>query len=70
MNNEIQEKITAQRKFCKTNESLKCFDYEPFAPNDGVCYNCRKQIYDKITLESASKFLVTGCPHCHRSYCE
>ena len=23
-----------------------------------------------ITLEKASKELVTGCPHCNRSYCD
>ena len=49
-----------------------------FAPKSGICYKCRKQIYEKfvhkngittgITVEDA-KSLVTGCPHCHRSYC-
>jgi len=23
-----------------------------------------------ITVEKASKELVTGCPHCHKSYCD
>jgi len=23
-----------------------------------------------ISLEKASKELITGCPHCHRSYCD
>jgi len=23
-----------------------------------------------ITVEEAGKSLVTGCPHCHRSYCD
>jgi len=81
---EINECIEAQRKF------------EPhFAPSDGVCFRCHKNIYqnfgwkdegysrklagldgeevDRITgisLEKASSQLITGCPHCNRSYCD
>ena len=41
-----------------------------FAPVSGVCYRCHKNIYseDGISVEQASKELVTGCPFCHRSY--
>ena len=43
-----------------------------FAPNDGRCWNCRSQIYAEggIDVERASNTLVTGCPFCHRSYCD
>jgi hypothetical protein len=82
---EINECIEAQRKF------------EPhFAPSDGVCFRCHKNIYQNIgwrkqdlwtrtqvclddsevnyvtgiPLERASSQLITGCPHCNRSYCD
>ena len=43
-----------------------------FAPHDGRCWNCRSQIYAEggIDVEQASNTLVTGCPFCHRSYCD
>jgi len=65
----------AQSKLIKEKE----FPY--FPPSTGVCYSCGKNIYEAIksphgyystgiTVESAGKGLITGCPHCHRSYCD
>lgn len=56
--------IEAQSKLCKDKK------FPHFAPHDGKCYRCGKQIYDKITLERASSDLITGCPQCGRSYCD
>jgi hypothetical protein len=55
--------------------------YPDFAPSNGICYSCKRQIYSAIIhnngdyttgidLEKATKELVTGCPHCNRSYCD
>lgn len=51
-----------------------------FAPNDGRCYHCGRNIYEPvkrkdgtetgITVEAAGKTVVTGCPHCNYSFCE
>jgi hypothetical protein len=69
----VQESIAAQRKFCEQE------GYPHFAPRSGVCYRCRRNIYELsnhrgfetgIDVESAAKELVTGCPHCNRSYCD
>lgn len=49
-----QEKLTAELKV------------PHFAPYNGICWACHQQIYE---LESGTSF-VTGCPHCHRSYCD
>ncbi|WP_094603438.1 hypothetical protein SPSIL_014880 [Sporomusa silvacetica DSM 10669] len=83
----------AQAKYCKEN----CDPH--FAPESGVCWSCRKDIYQNygwtnkgefpfsqrigvskdgeqvdfitgISLEKAGSELVTGCPHCNRSYCD
>ena len=37
-----------------------------FAPSSGICWSCRRQIYEELD----GKFYVTGCPFCHRSYCD
>ena len=64
-NEEIRACIETQKKYCKDNKAPH------FAPEDGFCYNCGKQIYaDGRSIEYASKNLITGCPHCHRSYCD
>lgn len=44
-----------------------------FAPLNGVCYNCGKKITGVpggITKEELGNYIILGCPHCHRSYCD
>jgi len=73
--------IAAQKKFIKENGGPY------FAPRGGVCWKCKRNIYEPFTrtvidpfgkekeittgisVEEAGSRLVTGCPHCHRSYC-
>lgn len=55
-------------------------DYPHFAPVSGRCYECHHNIYQQIdqgsgyksgySVERAATELITGCPHCHISYCE
>ena len=86
---EIQKCIDAQDEYTKKNK------LPDFAPRRGICWNCKRNIYQNlghkrdgwriidvkeegaevdyvtgISLEEAGKSLVTGCPHCHRSYCD
>ena len=65
-NEEVRQAIAAQKQYCKDNKAPH------FAPEDGFCYSCGKQIYDKNgrSIEFAATELITGCPHCHRSYCD
>ena len=60
------EKLFAQKAYCK--ETGLPF----FAPNDGICYRCKKNIFssDEITLDYARNKLITGCPYCCYSFCE
>jgi hypothetical protein len=65
---------------CKSQSALqKEHNYPQFAPINGICYRCKKQIYSEINhgtyatgidTESASKSLITSCPHCNMSYCD
>jgi hypothetical protein len=54
-----------------------------FAPHDGFCYDCHKNIYQVIEhnngtynwktgidLASAGTSHITACPHCSSSYCD
>lgn len=60
---EITEKAKAQKEYCEKSGSTQ------FAPTNGWCWMCKKQIYTKISLEQAKNNLITGCPHCHYSFC-
>lgn len=40
-----------------------------FAPRNGVCWSCHRSIYEGAGAEDGKTF-ITGCPHCHRSYCD
>ena len=71
---DVKKSCEAQTALCKEK------DYPHFAPMDGRCYNCNYNIYAEInhgngyksghSFERASTELITGCPHCHISYCE
>lgn len=64
MDKEIKEKIEAQKKYCIEKK------LPHFAPSDGRCWRCNRQIYERISLKEASTDLITGCPWCNRSYCD
>lgn len=63
----------AQRKYCEDH------NYPHFAPTSR-CFRCNKIIYKQyenqngiktgISVERAGSELITGCPHCHWSFCE
>jgi hypothetical protein len=81
---DVQKAIEAQEDYCKENK------LPHFAPSNGVCWKCHKNIYSPIEherknwqtgevvgsyttgidVEKAGRELVTGCPHCSRSYCD
>ncbi|HHT03564.1 MAG TPA: hypothetical protein GX005_04490 [Bacteroidales bacterium] len=81
---DINKSITAQERYGIDN------NLPQFAPGDGNCFSCKRNIYTKfereernrlskevtgiritgITLERASNELITGCPHCCRTYCD
>jgi hypothetical protein len=63
----------AQKKYCEEKHAPH------FAPLDGICFRCKKDIYARIdngfsvtgiSVRRAGSQLVTGCPHCNRSYCD
>lgn len=66
--------ILKQNEYCEKNE------HPCFAPNDGVCWKCHRNIYEPykrpngtvtgITVEQASARLIADCPHCNKSYCD
>ena len=44
-----------------------------FAPVNGRCWRCGRDITEGengITLEKLGDYIITGCPHCHISYCD
>lgn len=76
MSNETDRKLksaAAQRRYCNETKSPL------FAPTDGICFSCNKNIYEDqenwrglktngITEQAASEKLVTSCPHCNSSF--
>ncbi|EQK42736.1 hypothetical protein C672_1680 [[Clostridium] bifermentans ATCC 638] len=81
-NKEISKCREAQKEYALKNGAPY------FAPSDGVCWKCNRNIYqnyeicdfdgiyiykqisDGYSLNRASSELITGCPHCSRSYCD
>lgn len=68
----------AQKVFCEAK------NFPHFAPHSGICWKCGCNIYEQVTqrgygdkeritgisVEAAGSHLITGCPHCNRSYCD
>lgn len=71
------KKSSEQIDECIKNQDIivKEKGYPYFAPGDGTCYRCNRNIYQNYMIEGKvskghGNEFVTGCPHCHRSYCE
>lgn len=60
----MNEKTTGKSTYPKTAGSPL------YAPEDGICWFCKRNIYWRIPVEKAGTELVVGCPHCFRSYCD
>lgn len=73
----VPKSVNGQKRYCEEH------DAPHFAPKSGVCWKCNRNIYEKciqkntygerttgITTHVASTQLVTGCPHCNRTYCD
>lgn len=44
-----------------------------FAPRDGRCFRCGKDITKgekAITLEDLGDYIILGCPYCNASFCD
>ncbi|WP_152562917.1 MULTISPECIES: hypothetical protein [unclassified Serratia (in: enterobacteria)] len=61
----------AQAEYCKK------INAPHFAPLSGVCWRCKRNIYEKhgsperstgISVEEAGRKVICFCPHCNRSY--
>jgi hypothetical protein len=73
---DISKAAKAQEKYCTEK------GYPHFAPRNGKCFSCGQNIYSEkgrtrsgeewqgISVERASKKLITGCPFCNRTYCD
>jgi hypothetical protein len=65
--NKIKKFIDNQKRYCEEN------NLPFFMPEDGVCWSCGNPIIDdlrKMGYGDGDVRLVTGCPICHRSYCD
>ena len=65
----------AQEAYCEQNE------VPMFAPANGICSRCGMNIYMPhsfrdhdavygISVEVASRSLITSCPHCNATFCD
>jgi len=59
---DIHKKMRLQQKYVESANLPR------FAPSHGICAVCHKQIYEKITKESAAGELINGCPYCGRAW--
>jgi hypothetical protein len=61
---DVSRAIEAQSKYCEENNVIQ------FAPYTGICYSCKHQIYNIISVEEAEKTHITDCPICNKDYCD
>ena len=64
MYNETASKILDNQR--KQREACEREHVPDFVPDNGICYSCHRQVYDADNLS----FPITGCPFCHRSFCD
>lgn len=67
MNNyeETREKLLKRAKECLSNIPISF-------PTDGICTRCNEDLIDRFAwkLNQEEGIMITGCPNCHKSFCE
>jgi len=62
-----------REEFLKNQDDYCNEKNEPFfMPKNGYCYSCRRDIVQPLIDrgKTGKDELITGCPLCHRSYCD
>lgn len=55
--------VAAQENYCKAH-SLRNW------VNLGDCFSCHRNVFDAYSVTYVANNQITGCPYCHRSFCE
>lgn len=64
------EKITAEEKFEKNKAWCREHNLPCFIPVSGKCFACRKSVFSDGNRGPKWDEFITGCPHCHRTFCD
>ena len=60
----LQSCVRAQSDYCESHR------IPMFAPTNGVCWRCKNNIFNIITIIGAKSTHITRCPYCSMSFCE
>jgi len=74
----LVQKTSEEINNCREAQAKYCAEkgHPHFAPGSGICWKCNRNIYQnyetngRISAGKTGESLVTGCPHCYRSYCD
>lgn len=62
---QIQQDIKNQKALCDSKKLIH------FAPDNGKCFRCGSNIYQDFRANGRNGAeYITGCPHCHYSFCD
>ena len=61
---ERREKTKLQEEYAKSI-GAPCF-----ISISGYCWSCGRDLLEYYSDDALSKSLITGCPYCHRSFCD
>ena len=64
------EKVSAAEKFEKNKAYCRERNLPCFIPPDGKCFACHKQVFSDGNRGPKWDTFITGCPHCHRTFCD
>lgn len=68
-----QQKSDEEIKVARETQATLCKakNYPQFVSDSGACYSCRRNVYQNYERHGYDgTHLVTGCPHCNRSFCD
>jgi hypothetical protein len=70
----MSEKVELSREQFIKNQEAYCKEkgYPFFMPYNGMCWACGRDVVKSLIERGlrGKEDLVTGCPLCHRSYCD
>ena len=65
--------MTNEEKYKKYSEWCRSKNLPNFVPPSGKCFSCHQPVFEETEHTAGypeEGEFITGCPHCHRTFCD
>lgn len=62
--------MTSHEKYVRYLERADNQEVIDFLNGSELCFSCHTNVYEYVTEDKVNHGIISGCPICHRSFCD